>query len=356
MSSPSHPPSPLRIFFISGLITLAALVLVFIYLGPAAAFVALMLMIIEITFSFDNAIINARVLATMTPFWQKMFMTVGILIAVFGMRLVFPIVIVMFSAGLPWGDVINLALHDPNKYAEALHGAHPSIASFGGMFLLMLTLHFFFDNNRTIHWLGGIERPMQVVGRKWLHAAVSSVVLLILAFLPFNHHPQETLTAGFAGILIYAVIHGVSEVFTKQREIAEKKKAFKTTAQKAAMAGFASFLYLEVLDASFSFDGVIGAFAVTKDVVLIAVGLGVGALWVRSLTLYLVHHKVLDVYRYLEHGAHYVIGILAATLLVGLFYDIPEAVAGLIGIVVITLSISSSIAYNKLQKANILKK
>ncbi|HMH69893.1 MAG TPA: DUF475 domain-containing protein, partial [Candidatus Saccharimonadales bacterium] len=271
MSSSSHPPSPLRIFFVSGFITVATLILVFIYLGPAAAFVALMLMVIEITFSFDNAIINARVLATMTPFWQKMFITVGILIAVFGMRVIFPIVIVMLSAGLPWGDVINLALNNPEKYAEVLHGAHPSIASFGGMFLLMLTLHFFFDNDRTIHWLGRIERPMQVVGRKWLHAAVSSVILIILAALPFNHHPQETLTAGFAGILIYALIHGVSEVFTKQREMAEKSKALKTTAQKAALAGFASFLYLEVLDASFSFDGVIGAFAVTKDVVLIAI-------------------------------------------------------------------------------------
>jgi len=354
--SSSHPPSPLRIFFISGFITLAALALVFIYLGPEAAFVALMLMIIEVTFSFDNAIINARVLATMTPFWQKMFMTVGILIAVFGMRLVFPIVIVMLSAGLSWGDVINLALNNPDKYAEVLNSAHPSIASFGGMFLLMLTLHFFFDNDRTIHWLGKIERPMQVIGRKWLHAVVSSFVLIILAFLPFNHHPKETLMAGFAGIFTYALIHGVSEVFTKQRELAAKKKAVKSTARSAALAGFASFIYLEVLDASFSFDGVIGAFAVTKDVVLIAIGLGVGALWVRSLTLYLVHHKVLDVYRYLEHGAHYVIGILAATLLVGLFYDIPEAVAGLIGIVVITLSIMSSIAYNKLQKNNTTKK
>jgi hypothetical protein len=88
---------------------------------------------------------------------------------------------------------------------------------------------------------------------------------------------------------------------------------------------------------------------VTKDVVLIAIGLGVGALWVRSLTLYLVHHKVLDVYRYLEHGAHYVIGILATTLLIGLFVEIPEAVAGLIGIVVIGISIANSVTYNKLQ-------
>lgn len=341
--------SPFRIFFFSAFVTIASLVLVYTYLGPAAAFVAFLLMIIEITFSFDNAIINARVLATMSPFWQKMFITVGILIAVFGMRVIFPIVIVMMSAGLGWGEVISLALTNPDKYAEVLHKAHPSIASFGGMFLLMLTLHFFFDNSRTIHWLGKIERPMQVIGRKWLHAVVCSFVLIILTFMPFNHHPNETLIAGLAGIFTYAIIHGASEVFTKHRELSAKKKGAGKVAKAAGVAGFISFMYLEVLDASFSFDGVIGAFAVTKDVILIAIGLGVGALWVRSLTLYLVHHKVLDVYRYLEHGAHYVIGILATTLLVGLFVEIPEAVAGLIGIVVIGISIANSITYNKLQ-------
>ncbi len=341
--------SPLRIFFISAFITIVALILVYAYLGPSAAFVAFMLMIIEITFSFDNAIINARVLATMSPFWQKMFITVGMLIAVFGMRVIFPIIIVILTAGLSWGEVINLALHDPTKYAEALHGAHPSIASFGGMFLLMLTLHFFFDNSRTIHWLGRIERPLQVIGRKWLHAVVCILILVILTFLPFNHHPNETIIAGLAGIITYALIHGASEIFTKHRELSAKKKGAVNIAKAAGIAGFISFIYLEILDASFSFDGVIGAFAVTQDVVLIAIGLGVGALWVRSLTLYLVHHKVLDVYRYLEHGAHYVIGILATTLLIGLFVEIPEAIAGLIGIVVIGFSIASSITYNKLQ-------
>ncbi len=341
--------SPLRIFAVSGIISLVVLALVYAYLGFSAALVALMLMVIEITFSFDNAIINARVLATMSPFWQRMFMTVGILVAVFGMRVVFPILIVMFSAGLGCVEVVQLALQNPHKYAEVLHTAHPAIASFGGMFLLMLTLHFFFDDSRTIHWLGRIERPMQVIGRKWLHAVVSSFVLVVMTFLPFNHHPNETLIAGLVGIVTYLAIHGASELFTKQRELAGHKKPSR---HKAALAGLASFIYLEVLDASFSFDGVIGAFAITQDVVLIAVGLGIGALWVRSLTLYIVHHKVLDVYRYLEHGAHYVIGILALTLLAGMFYDIPEAVAGLVGIVVIGASIASSIAHNKRDAAH----
>ncbi len=345
MSSLFHSHSLFRIFAVSGSITMIALGVVYVYMGWQAAAVALMLIIIEMTFSFDNAIVNARVLNTMSAFWQRMFMTVGILLAVFGMRIVFPIVIVMFASGLSWDQVMRLALEQPDKYAEILHRAHPSIGAFGGMFLLMLALHFFFDTSRKIHWFGKIEQPLQYIGRKWLHSVVCGAILLIIVLLPINHHPQEVLTAGLMGIAVYLVIHGASELFTLQHERAEKKAGRRL--QKTALAGFASFVYLEVLDASFSFDGVIGAFAVTSDVVLIAVGLGVGALWVRSLTLFIVRRKVLHTYRYLEHGAHYVIVILALTLIAGLFYEIPEMVAGLFGVGVIALAIANSVRDNK---------
>lgn len=341
--APQH--SSLRIFAVSGIITVVALGLVLYYMGLSAALIAAMLIIIELTFSFDNAIINARTLTTMSPFWQRMFMTVGIVIAVFGMRIVFPILIVMFTSGLPWDQVIGLALNQPDKYAEVLQRAHPSIAAFGGMFLLMLALHFFFDATRDVRWLASIERPLQAIGRKWMHALVCIVLLLIIVLLPENHHPTETLSAGLIGIVVYLIIHGASELFTRQHERAEKKAGKQL--QRAAMAGLASFIYLEVLDASFSFDGVIGAFAVTKDVILIAVGLGVGALWVRSLTLFIVHRRVLHTYRYLEHAAHYVIAALACTLLLGLFYEIPEAAVGIIGLLVIAAAIASSIRDNK---------
>ena len=335
-----HPTSSVRIFAASSLISIIVLGAVLLGFGWQAALVALMLVIIELTFSFDNAIINARILTTMSPFWQKMFMTVGILIAVFGMRVIFPILIVMFSAGLGWSEVIGLALHQPDRYAEVLHTAHPAIAAFGGMFLLMLTLHFFFEA-RDVQWLGRIEQPLQYVGRKWLHAVVCSIILLTITLLPINYHPEQIFLAGLVGIATYLIIHGAAELFTAQHARAEKKAG--KALQKAGVAGFISFLYLEVLDASFSFDGVIGAFAITKDVVLIAAGLGIGALWVRSLTLFIVHKKVLHTYRYLEHGAHYVIGILAITLLLGIFYEIPEMIAGLLGIGIIIAAVTSSI-------------
>jgi hypothetical protein len=341
MPSILHSHHPFRIFAISGVISIIAIILVYIYLGLPAAFITLVLMAIEITFSFDNAIINARVLITMSKFWQRMFMSVGILIAVFGMRLVFPILVVMLTSGLPWNDVMQLALTQPEKYADELHKAHPGIASFGGMFLLMLCLHFFFDPLRKIHWISIIERPLQRIGAWWLYAATCVVVLAVVTLLPFNAHPKETLIAGLAGIITYLAIHGLAELFTAHHEKAEKASG--NIAKKTGLAGLTAFLYLEVLDASFSFDGVIGAFAVTQDVILIGIGLGIGALWVRSLTLFMVRRQVLTAYRFLEHGAHYTIGILAVVLLIGLFRDIPEVVAGVIGIAIITASIISSI-------------
>lgn len=344
-----HPSSSFRIFFFSAVLSIVILAWVLLALGWQAALVALMLVVIELTFSFDNAIVNAKILSTMSPFWQRMFMTVGIFIAVFGMRVIFPILIVMSTAGLSWNEVVDLALHNPNKYAEALHSAHPAIAAFGGMFLLMLTLHFFFDDTREIRWLNGIEEPLQYIGRKWLHAVTCIIILLAIVLLIGGTHAPAVLSAGIVGIAIYLIIHGASELFTIHHEKAEKKAG--KTLQKVGVAGLVSFLYLEVLDASFSFDGVIGAFAITKDVVLIAAGLGIGALWVRSLTLFIVHKKVLHTYQYLEHGAHYVIGILAVTLLLGLFYEIPEVVAGLLGIGIIIAAIASSVKENKKVRA-----
>ncbi len=308
-------------------------------MGWDKAFIALVLMLVEITFSFENAIINAKVLSTVSKFWQTIFITIGIFIAVFGMRLVFPIVIVMLTASLGAGQVIDLAINRPDDYARALHDAHASIASFGGMFLLMLCLHFFFDKHRKIRWIDIIEKPLQDMSRWWTYTVVCLTVLVVMTLLPFNPHPEEGFAAGLVGIVTYLVIHGLAELFAHKGNPHSTKKIIKTV-----LTGFMAFLYLEVLDASFSFDGVIGAFAVTKNVILIAIGLGIGALWVRSLTIFMVRRRVLHAYRYLEHGAHYTIGVLAIVLLLGLFVDIPELIAGVAGIVIVGTSISSSIA------------
>ncbi|HMN70189.1 MAG TPA: DUF475 domain-containing protein, partial [Bdellovibrionales bacterium] len=110
-------------------------------------------------------------------------------------------------------------------------------------------------------------------------------------------------------------------------------------------ASAAMFLYLEILDASFSFDGVIGAFALTNNLFIIAAGLGIGAMFVRSMTIMLVEKETLNEFAFLEHGAFYAIGALAMMMMLDIFIHIPEVVTGLIGAVIIVLSIWSSVRH-----------
>ena len=327
----------LRSFSFSFISTIAVILVSLYYLGWQALFPLLILIVIEITFSFDNAIVNAQILKKMPRIWQQLFLSVGIIIAVFGMRLVFPILMVALTAHLPWHEVLDLALNHPQQYAHELELANPTLTSFGGAFLLMLTLHFFMAENKEHHWLEPFERPLQRMGRWWLPPVITVTVIGLVAALPFNHHADETLKAGLVGTLVYVVLHGIMMLIGKTTS-KTSKLAHYTGGAAAVM-----FLYLEILDASFSLDGVIGAFAITSDVVLIAAGLGAGALWVRSLTVHMVRHGTLDAYRFLEHGAHYAIAALAASMLVSAFFHVPEAVIGVVGVGLILASLVTSI-------------
>ncbi len=331
----------IKYFGFSLTVTAAALLGSLFSLGIEAALVMLVLVLVEITFSFENAVINAKVLQTLSSRWRFVFLTVGILIAIIGMRIIFPILIVVVTAELPWRQVLDLALNNPTLYAEKLTDAHHVIAAFGGSFLLMLCLHFFFDANKEIHWFERFERKLSDWGKQWLPAILSIAIVLLVAAVPANEHPSETIRAGIFGILVYVVVRGIERLFSKlkgkQRLSANGKAALQT-----GWAAFATFIYLEILDASFSFDGVIGAFAITKSVILIAAGLGVGAVWVRSLTVYMVKKGTLGTYKYLEHGAHYTVGVLAMVLLLSLFVEVPEVIAGLAGIVFVSAAFFSS--------------
>lgn len=333
-------------------VTLAALFGSLFGLGWEAALVMVVLILVEVTFSFENAVINAKVLKTLSPRWQTIFLTIGILIAIFGMRVIFPILIVVVTTGLGWQEVINLALNDPDEYAAKLTSAHHTIAAFGGAFLLMLFLSFFFDRNKQTHWIEVVEKPLAHIGHRLIPAGLSVAIIVGLAALPSNHYAEDTLKAGLAGIATYVGVRGIEQLFARlnKRTGSEDSKAGKII-QQTGWAAFATFLYLEILDASFSFDGVIGAFAITKSVILIAAGLGVGAFWVRSLTVYMVRKGTLDKYRYLEHGAHYTVGILAFTLLLSIFLHVPEIVAGLAGIVFVGSAFWSSRRYQARHQA-----
>ncbi|TJZ55642.1 DUF475 domain-containing protein [Streptomyces piniterrae] len=331
------------------------------------------LSILEISLSFDNAVINAGILRKMNAFWQKIFLTLGILVAVFGMRLVFPVVIVAITAKLGPLEAVDLAIHDKAQYEELVTSAHPAIAAFGGIFLVMIFLDFIFEE-RDYKWLAWIEKPMARMGKlDTLSIIIALVTLLVTAMTVATSvahgggdKSATVLLAGVAGLITYLIVGGVSSFFEDKLEeddededdegeeaaeaaAAPEKKGVGTGAAVglAGKAAFFMFLYLEVIDASFSFDGVIGAFAITNDIFMMALGLGIGAMYIRSLTVFLVRKGTLDDYVYLEHGAHYAIGALGVILLITIKYEISEVVTGLVGIVLIALSFWSSVVKNR---------
>ncbi|MFJ1604076.1 DUF475 domain-containing protein [Streptomyces sp. NPDC088253] len=358
----------LKTFGWSFAVTALGLVAAVIYGGWTAFGIVAILAILEISLSFDNAVVNAGILKKMSAFWQKIFLTVGVLIAVFGMRLVFPVVIVAVTAKKGPIEAVNLALTDKDQYQQLVTDAHPAIAAFGGMFLLMIFLDFIFED-RDIQWLRWIERPLAKLGKVDMLSVCIALIVLLVSSMTFAVHAhqhggahidkaQTVLIAGIAGLITYMVVGGLSGYFEdrleeeEEREHEEEEEAARTGKKKPAVvlagqAAFFMFLYLEVLDASFSFDGVIGAFAITNDIVLMALGLGIGAMYVRSLTVYLVRQGTLDDYVYLEHGAHYAIGALAVILLVTIQYQIHEVITGLVGVVLIAWSFWSSVRRNK---------
>ncbi|MGW0736944.1 DUF475 domain-containing protein [Streptomyces sp. NPDC002851] len=340
-----------------------------VFIGGWKAFgIVAILSILEISLSFDNAVVNAGILKKMNAFWQKIFLTIGVLIAVFGMRLVFPVVIVAVSAGLGPIEAVDLAVSDKDRYQELVTDAHPSIAAFGGMFLLMIFLDFIFED-RDIKWLGWLERPLAKLGKIDMLSVCIALIVLLVSAMTFaaNAHQhgglhvdkaETVLISGVAGLITYLIVGGLSGYFEdkleeeeeREHELEEEAKKKGKPVSAVALAGkaaFFMFLYLEVLDASFSFDGVIGAFAITNDIVLMALGLGVGAMYVRSLTVYLVRQGTLDEYVYLEHGAHYAIGALAVILLVTIQYEISELITGGVGVLLIAGSFFSSVLRNK---------
>ncbi|MFJ2732174.1 DUF475 domain-containing protein [Streptomyces sp. NPDC087317] len=358
----------LKTFGWSFAVTAVGLAAAVLYGGWTAFGIVAILSILEISLSFDNAVVNAGILKKMNAFWQKIFLTVGVLIAVFGMRLVFPVVIVAISAKMGPVEAVDLALNNKDHYQQLVTDAHPAIAAFGGMFLLMIFLDFIFED-RDIKWLPWIERPLAKLGRiDMLSVCIALAVLLITAFTFATHahqhagahvdKAQTVLISGIAGLITYMVVGGLSGYFEdkleedEEREHEEEEEAARSGKKRSAIAlagkaAFFMFLYLEVLDASFSFDGVIGAFAITNDIVLMALGLGIGAMYVRSLTVYLVRQGTLDDYVYLEHGAHYAIGALAVILMVTIQYQINEVITGLVGVVLIAWSFWSSVRRNR---------
>lgn len=299
--------------------------------------IGLTLTLLEISLSFDNAVVNANKLKFMTPLWQRRFLTWGILIAVFGMRVVFPIVIVSVAAGIGPIDATILAATQPATYSQIMHDAHVSVAAFGGTYLMMVALSFFIDTEKNVDWIRFFECRL----RSWADLRAIEVVFVLCLIVGFTFaqtdgHEAEFLFASVLGLLAFLLVDVLGEVLDKGQ-----------TNKAIASGGFGAFLYLEVLDASFSFDGVIGAFALTNNMFLIAIGLGVGAFYVRSMTIMLVERDTLSQLRFLEHGAFYSVLALSVIMLTQSIVTVPEYVTGPLSIAFIALATVSSVRYGR---------
>ncbi|MDP2341397.1 MAG: DUF475 domain-containing protein [Deltaproteobacteria bacterium] len=308
------------------------------------AFIICVLSILEVSLSFDNAVVNAKVLAEMDAIWRKRFITWGIAIAVFGMRIVFPLVIVSIIGKVGPIEAVQLAATNPDEYQRILESAHVSLSAFGGAFLAMVGLKHFLDAEKEVHWISIIERPLAALGR--VDAVQLGVVLLVIYGVSTRLPADDAMifiVAGIFGLLTYICVDGIGAFLDPDSVVTAAGAA-------TAKAGLASFLYLEVLDASFSFDGVIGAFALSNNLFVIAIGLGVGAMFVRSLTIMLVDKGTLTEYLYLEHGAFYAIISLAVIMFLKTFMHVPELITGLLGAGFIGVALVSSLRYNAVHK------
>lgn len=307
----------------------------------ALLWIIVVLSVLEISLSFDNAVVNASVLKDMDHVWQRRFLTWGMVIAVFGMRIVFPLAIVAIAAGLNPAEAISLSLNEPDEYEAIVSSAHVGIAGFGGAFLAMVGLSFFFDGEKDVHWIASIESRLRTFSNI---KAVEIALLLIGLYLISRTLPtEEALTfilSGCLGLVTFIAVEAMGTLL----EMREAQLALQGAVVRSGLGGF---LYLNVLDASFSFDGVIGAFALSNNMIIIALGLSIGAMFVRSMTIMLVEKGTLAEYRYLEHGAFWAIITLGAIMLLSARYHIPETITGLIGALLIAASFWWSVRHKQ---------
>lgn len=325
------------IYGASALLSVAILAVVGVSSGVAALFPIIVLALLEITFSFDNAVLNSQLLGKMNRFWQQVFLTVGIAIAVFGVRFMLPITLVSATTNNTISQVFDLALHHPDEYAHNLETGYHTIAAFGGVFLLMIGLRFF-GENRKIRWIHQIERPIGEFNQPWWIVGIGATIATLLVWFVLAPGERNPLIGALSGAATFVVIKGIGELMLHR---SPNKRGPATGLQALTL-----FLYLELLDASFSFDGVVAAFAITKDIVLIAAGLGIGALFVRSMTVHLMQDGTIAKFRYLLHGAHYAVLLLGLFMLASIRIHLPEVVTGTAGIVILALAVLSSVRHS----------
>ena len=255
--------------------------------------IVLGLIVFEIANSIDNAIVNAHVLKTMGELWRKRFLLIGIITSVFLVRFLLPLLIVWLSVpNLPLTTLFASFSGGNNVAANAITAQKPIILMFGGVFLIYLYFHWLFLEKKDPLY---IERFLKTKHGVWFFGVAATILVVVMYLSKSN--PMMMLAAAI-GSATFFLLYGL-------KETAESNE---NHVKSAPMSDLSKFVYLEVLDAAFSFDGVIGSFAFTINLLLIFIGIGVGAVVVRQLTI-----KGIDQvakYRYLKNGAMTSIGFL----------------------------------------------
>jgi len=344
-----------------------SLVIELFYMGILGAIQGVTLTILELSLSFDNAVVNALILVNMPPIWRKRFLTWGMLIAVFGVRFIFPILIVFATTELSFIESFSLAINNPAEYEKVIMASHHIVMAFGGIFLLMIFLSFLFNENKDVHWIAIIEK----YASRWSSIGDLKILIAILIVASIGFFAPTELTIDgvltkidkadivlpmIYGVLLFLAIEflrGILEDDGTKHETQnmedEREKIEHIANSKLAKGGFASFIYLELIDMSFSFDGVLGAFAVSQNIIIIMLGLGAGAFAVRNLTILMVDRGTVAEYIYLEHGAMWSIGLLALSMITQIFIHLPHGLIIAFAIIPITIAFIHSIKENKLK-------
>ena len=318
-----------------------------------------LLAVLEVSLSFDNAIANARYVVRLNQQWQERFLTWGIFIAVFGMRLLFPVLVVSATAGANPLEVTKIAITDPKAYAVGFEHAHVPLVVFGGIYLLQIFINYMANKaEKEATWLP-IERVFEFAGSKVnprllaFFAAVLAVVCL--ANFQWPDHKVTVYLWGAGSIALFQLVAWIGDKLGGDEDDDEEDKGDEAEAGTATgsksnqllnLSGRAAamvFLYLELQDAMFSFDGIMGAFAFTLLVVLILAGNGIGALFVRSMTIQLVRTNSLAEFPFLGGGAYFAIGILPFAM----WFELPDFLIGGVTVLLIAAAVVHSVYYKK---------
>lgn len=295
------------------------------------------LIVFEVVNSIDNAIVNAHVLRTVSARARRWFLVYGILSAVVVVRGVLPFLIVWLSVPeLSFFQAIGATFGGDESVREIVESKKFIVLMGGGIFLALLYLHWLFLEKKEPFYIP--EKLIKPHYGIWFFG-FTAVLLVVLLYLS-RDNPIMMLSAAI-GNAVFFIIYGF-------KEQAEKKEH---ELHGANLSDLSKLLYLEILDTTFSFDGVLGAFAFTTNVALILIGNGIGALVVRDITIRGIDHVAK--YKWLKNGAMTSIGFLGVFMMIEAFgIELPEWIPTLITLALVGIAFEASHRHIRRERAN----